>query len=111
MTLIKHRTYSLLIQSEIVPCILTFLLKITQEEKDEIREELHSSTSKVSNVDLAEFYKVPFQKVADLIRLRKVYLSQGMAYIPNTDLVSLFVSYFRQNLVEGLEVSFFLPSR
>lgn len=76
------------------------------EEKDELREELGSSTAKVKNVDMTEFYKVPFQKVTDLIRSRRVYLNQGVAFIPQTDLVSLFVSCFRKNLVDGMPVSF-----
>ncbi|XP_033318780.1 DNA primase large subunit-like [Bombus bifarius] len=76
--------------------------QITPEEKDELREELGSSTAKVKNVDMTEFYKVPFQKVTDLIRSRRVYLNQGIAFIPQTDLVSLFVSCFRKNLVDGM---------
>ncbi|XP_031835959.1 DNA primase large subunit [Nomia melanderi] len=77
--------------------------QITREEKDELREELHSSTSKVSNIDTSEFYKVPFQKVIDLIRSRRVYVANGIAYIPQIDLVSLFVSYFRKSLIDGME--------
>ncbi|XP_076240348.1 DNA primase large subunit [Calliopsis andreniformis] len=77
--------------------------QITQEEKNEIREELRSSTPKVSNIDITEFYKVPFQKVTDLVRSRRVFITQGIAYIPQVDLVSLFVSYFRQNLLDGME--------
>ncbi|XP_076624731.1 DNA primase large subunit [Colletes latitarsis] len=77
--------------------------QITQEEKDKIREELLSSNSKFSNINLTEFYTVAFQKVTDLVRLRKVYLAQGMAYIPQESLVSLFVSYFKKQLVDGME--------
>ncbi|XP_076648228.1 DNA primase large subunit [Halictus rubicundus] len=77
--------------------------QITREEKDEIREALHSSTAKITSIDTSEFYKVPFQRVTDLIRSRRVYLTNGMAYIPQTDLVSLFVSYFRKILMDGME--------
>ena len=77
--------------------------QITQEEKDNIREELGSSTWKVLSIDTTEFYKVPFQRVTDLVRSRKVYLSQGIAYVPQSDLVSLFVSYFRKSLYDGME--------
>lgn len=78
--------------------------QITQEEKDEIREELRLSTSsiKVLNIDMTEFYKVSFYRVSDLIRSRRVYLSQGIAYIPQIDLVSLFLSYIRKNLLDGM---------
>ncbi|XP_078033290.1 DNA primase large subunit isoform X2 [Augochlora pura] len=77
--------------------------QITREEKEAIREELSSSTAKISNVDTSEFYKVPFQKVTDLVRSRRVYLANGMAYIPQAGLVSLFVSYFRSILLKGME--------
>lgn len=80
--------------------------KLAQEEKDEIREELRSSTFKVSNIDAMEFYKVPFQKVTDLIKSRRVYVSGGIAYIPQSDLMSLFVTYFRKNICDiGIPVS------
>lgn len=74
--------------------------QLAQEEKDEIREELRSSTFKVSNIDAMEFYKVPFQKVTDLIKSRRVYVSGGIAYIPQSDLMSLFVTYFRKNICD-----------
>lgn len=56
---------------------------------------------------MTEFYKVSFYRVSDLIRSRRVYLSQGIAYIPQIDLVSLFLSYFRKNLLDGMPVSFY----
>ncbi|KAG7189220.1 hypothetical protein KM043_008783 [Ampulex compressa] len=77
--------------------------QITQDEKEEIREELYASTSKVTNIDTADFYKVPFHKVLDLVKSRRIYLKEGMAFIPQADLISLFVSYFKKNLVAGLE--------
>ncbi|KAF3430233.1 hypothetical protein E2986_05477 [Frieseomelitta varia] len=78
--------------------------QITPEEKDKFREELHLSTSsaRVKNIDVTEFYKVPFHKVTDLIRSRRVYLNQGIAFIPQADLVSLFASYFKKNLYDGM---------
>nr|XP_034178643.1 DNA primase large subunit-like [Osmia lignaria]XP_034178644.1 DNA primase large subunit-like [Osmia lignaria] len=84
--------------------------QITQQEKDEIREELRSSTFKNSNIDTIEFYKVPFQKVVDLVRSRKIYIAKGTAFIPQSDLISLFVSYFRKNLLEGMEQARFCVS-
>jgi len=79
-------------------------LKISQDEKFEMKEELSLSCGKVTNIDIADIYKVPFEKVCDLIRGRKVYLKAGMAYITHMDLSSVFVSYLKENLVTGLEV-------
>lgn len=79
-------------------------LKISQDEKFEVKEELSWSSGKVTNIDITDIYKVPFDKVLDLIKGRKVYLKAGMAYITHMDLSSVFVSYFRQHLAAGLEV-------
>ncbi|EZA50490.1 hypothetical protein DMN91_009628 [Ooceraea biroi] len=76
---------------------------ISQEEKEELKEELSLSSGKVANIDIADIYKVPFEKVIDLVRARRVYLKAGMAYITHMDLSSVFVSHFRDNLVRGLE--------
>ncbi|XP_043497608.1 DNA primase large subunit-like [Polistes fuscatus] len=76
---------------------------ISYEEKEKIREELQMSTFKITNIDTVDFYKVPFQKVIDLVRTRKVYLEDGMAYVPRNDLISLCISYFRQKLITGIE--------
>lgn len=48
---------------------------------------------------------MPFNRVTDLIRSRRVYLREGIAFIPQADLVSLFVSYFRKQLLDGMPVS------
>lgn len=81
--------------------------KILQDEKLELKEELSWSSGKVTNIDITDIYKVPFEKVIDLIRGRKVYLKTGMAYITHMDLSSVFVSYFKENLVAGLKVHSF----
>jgi len=78
--------------------------KISQDEKLELKEELSLSSGKVTNIDITDIYKVPFEKVIDLVKGRKVYLKAGMAYVTHMDLSSVFVSYFRENLVAGLEV-------
>lgn len=69
-----------------------------------MKEELSLSSGKVTNIDITDFYKVPFEKVIDLVRGRKVYLKTGIAYITHMDLSSVFLSYFRDNLIRGLEV-------
>ncbi|CAL1680464.1 unnamed protein product [Lasius platythorax] len=78
-------------------------LSISQNEKLELKEELILSSGKVTNIDIADIYKVPFEKVIDLVRGRKVYLKAGMAYVTHMDLSSVFICYFRENLIAGLE--------
>ncbi|XP_071579342.1 DNA primase large subunit [Temnothorax nylanderi] len=76
---------------------------ISPDEKSELKEELSLSSGKVTNIDITDIYKVPFEKVIDLVRGRKVYLKAGMAYITHMDISSVFVSYFKENLITGLE--------
>ncbi|KAK2575469.1 hypothetical protein KPH14_011200 [Odynerus spinipes] len=76
---------------------------ISQEEKEQIREDLQMSTVRVASIDTIDFYKVSFRKVIDLVRTRKVYVERGIAYVPRTDLISLCISYFRQKLTVGME--------
>ncbi|KAL6423408.1 hypothetical protein ACFW04_010180 [Cataglyphis niger] len=78
---------------------------ISQNEKLEVKEELSLSSGKVTNIDIADIYKVPFEKVIDLVKGRKVYLKAGMAYVTHLDLSSVFISYFRENLIAGLKLS------
>ncbi|XP_011644831.1 DNA primase large subunit-like [Pogonomyrmex barbatus] len=76
---------------------------VSPDEKLELKEEISSSSGKVTNIDITDVYKVPFEKVTDLVRGRKVYLKAGMAYVTHMDLISVFVSYFKENLTAGLE--------
>lgn len=84
--------------------ITLIIFKISQSEKLELKEELILSSGKVNNIDITDIYKVPFEKVIDLVRGRKVYLKAGMAYVTHLDLSSVFISYFRENLIAGLKV-------
>ena len=52
-------------------------LKISQDEKFEMKEELSLSCGKVTNIDIADIYKVPFEKVCDLIKDVKYISKQG----------------------------------
>ncbi|KAH0554444.1 DNA primase large subunit-like [Cotesia glomerata] len=78
---------------------------IPQEEKDELREELSCSISKSFVVDNVDFYKVPFTKVLDLVKTRKVYLKKGVAYTPQFELSSLVVSQYKRHLTKAVEIA------
>ena len=54
-----------------------------------------------------EYYKVPFIVVSDLVRMRKVYLSKGIAYIVSDDMSSVIASAYRSSLSKSLAVSIF----
>jgi DNA primase large subunit len=77
---------------------------ISEDEKSSLREELTSSTAGLSIFETTEFYKIPFTEVCSLVRNRKVFLKQGLAYIPASELVVCVLSRFRASLSEGLNV-------
>lgn len=80
---------------------------ISAEEKDKIIHYLRESTqpSAHQNIDNLKFYKVKFHEVLDLVRLRKVYLSEGYAYIPHTDFISVLLAQYKLHLKQTLAVA------
>ena len=57
------------------------------------------------------FYRVPFEEAIDLVRDRRVFLKDGWAYIPRTNLVHIVVNKYRTHLSQQLAATFrFLQS-
>ncbi|KAG7311715.1 hypothetical protein JYU34_002768 [Plutella xylostella] len=77
---------------------------ISEEEKLNIMPFLRESTPH-SNLESLKFYKVRFYEVLDLVRVRKVYLSGGYAYIPHTDFVSVLSAQYRKHLKQSLAIA------
>ncbi|KAJ8876242.1 hypothetical protein PR048_024152 [Dryococelus australis] len=80
---------------------------ISAEMKASLKDKLYESTFMLSptQVETLEFYRVPFTEVSDLVRARKIYLSQGYAFIPNTEFISVLSSIFRENLSHALSLT------
>lgn len=80
---------------------------ITQDEKTDILSNLYESTTSCSHVqvEMASFYKVKFSEVFDLVKMRRVYLQGGFAYIPSSDFVSVMSSQYRAHLNQALAVA------
>ncbi|XP_014468169.1 PREDICTED: DNA primase large subunit-like isoform X2 [Dinoponera quadriceps] len=76
---------------------------ISQNEKDKIKEYLQVSSLHISDIDSMQFYKVPFSHVPSLVKKRKVFVKQGIAFIPEKDMGFVFTSYFRKILLSALE--------
>ena len=68
-------------------------------------EDVFKSKDPAANFSKAQFYKVSFTQVCDLVRSRKVFLSKGTAYISQNDLISAFLSNFRSLLQVKLETA------
>lgn len=56
--------------------------------------------------DRVTYFKVPFTEVLDLVSKRAVFLHQGVAYVPETDLVSILASRFRAAMSQKLAVAY-----
>lgn len=78
------------------------------DEKQDIRSQLYESTVGITDVDITNFYKVPFVEVFPLVKNRKVFICDGYAYIPDIELVTSILSVFRAQLSEALTVSIVL---
>jgi DNA primase large subunit len=75
---------------------------VDAREMARVREHLRNSSW--TQQDDSDYYKVPFEEATELIQSRKVWVHQGVAYIPRTDLVTIVVAKFRAALSRQLAV-------
>lgn len=67
---------------------------------------MYSSTAReIGDFENTDFYELPFDEVVDLVSDRKVFLNKGVAYVPQSDLMTVFLAHFRSNLAVELNVS------
>ncbi|KPP73838.1 hypothetical protein Z043_107049 [Scleropages formosus] len=80
---------------------------ISVEEKKSLMEKLINSSYAFSGctVEEQDFYKVPFQDALDLVRMRKVFVKDGFAYVPHQDIVTIVLNDYRTRLSKALAVS------
>jgi len=62
------------------------------------------SSSYDNNIDDTQFYRVHFSHIANLIKKRKVFIMQGEAFVPEQEMMFVFVSHFRRILISSFEV-------
>ncbi|CAG9861402.1 unnamed protein product [Phyllotreta striolata] len=76
---------------------------IRPEVKEKLNHDLYTSTAIPDReFNTTDFFKVPFTEVLPLVKGRKVFLKQGYAYIPTSDLIVCILSQFRASLNESL---------
>ena len=84
----------------------TFLAQIPDAEKKEIQDKLTASARESAfNVEYEKYYKVSFLEALDLVSSRRVYVSNGFAYVPHSELVVLILTQYRMHLSKALAVS------
>lgn len=86
-------------------------MQVEKDEKEKYRTEICNSvllggglTIQQHNKLETDIYKVSFEYALDLVRLRKVFLRNGEAYVHHNELVSIICTAFRSHLSEGLSV-------
>lgn len=87
-------------RAEFLKRVATSLKVVSQEEKAEFYDQF-----RVINVgkEQEEFYIVPWEDVPDLVSRGQVVLRAGNAYVPKSDLFSILVTKFRENLEFWME--------
>ncbi|KAJ8250377.1 hypothetical protein COCON_G00222990 [Conger conger] len=80
---------------------------ITTDEKTSLMEKLVQSTYSISGASVLEqdIYKVPFQDALDLVRMRKVFLRAGYAYIAHQDIITIVLNDYRTRLSKALALT------
>ncbi|KAL7299987.1 hypothetical protein TKK_0007302 [Trichogramma kaykai] len=78
---------------------------VSKEFKDENRDKLITSTTKDGDFDSINFYEMSFHEVNELICDRRVFVKKGIAYVPQKDLISVFVQHFKNNLATELNIA------
>ncbi|XP_043543379.1 DNA primase large subunit [Chiloscyllium plagiosum] len=79
---------------------------IETKEKEDVKMKLAASGGHSSvKIDEWLFYKVPFTDALELVRVRKVFVKNGFAYIPHPEIVIIVLNEFRQRLSKSLAIA------
>lgn len=83
---------------------------VGDDEKRELREQLHAVLGSKKTSDEQDWFKVPWDSVPELVGQRKVLLKQGVAYVPAREQISVVVTDFTKRLDQALQVRSPCPS-
>ncbi|KAK7207232.1 DNA primase large subunit Spp2 [Myxozyma melibiosi] len=83
---------------------------VSDEERDDLLPNLifaseNSSAPFEKTVKSESYFKVPFERVPELIETRRVYMKAGVAYVPSSLQLSLILSEFSAKLERALEIT------
>ncbi|KAI0079949.1 DNA primase large subunit [Panus rudis PR-1116 ss-1] len=76
-----------------------------KEIEDHSAELAAASQAKDFKPENEKFYKVKWTRVPDLVEKRRVFLKQGMAYVPAREQSSIVFQEFQTNLEKALELT------
>lgn len=78
--------------------------KVGEEEKRELAGELGAVNPGMRKEGEEGWFKVDWEKVAELVEGRRVFVRRGKAYVPAREQTSMVVSEFSRRLDDSLEV-------
>ena len=87
---------------------------LTKSELEPLLPKILAATPSLNQNPLSlsdqNIYSVPFTQALDLVQHRQVYIHRGVAYIPESKLLSLVTAKFRTNLSRQLALLSAVPS-
>ncbi|KAK9318266.1 eukaryotic and archaeal DNA primase, large subunit-domain-containing protein [Lipomyces starkeyi] len=81
---------------------------VPEDEKRSLQDVLNSSSSESTTHTQSfneSYFKVPFERVPELIESRKVFIKGGVAYVPASQQLSLILTEFSEKLERALEIT------
>jgi DNA primase large subunit len=81
--------------------------EVGEQEVRGLREELVDAAGGLRKGEEAEWFKVDWERVPELVEQRRVLVKGGKAYVPQKEQLSLVVDEFTRQLDKGLEVGRF----
>lgn len=85
--------------------------KVSEQEMRELEDAEHGANpledvakahNQAATAATRTYYRVKFQLVCDLVRQRKVFVKKGLAYVPQSELVSALTTLFKAKLNDKL---------
>nr|XP_031844013.1 DNA primase large subunit-like isoform X2 [Nomia melanderi] len=77
------------------------LSTVCQEEKEKIKEDLQMCYNEIENIDDLIFYKRHFTGLINPVKKRQVFLKDGIAYVPETNISWFLFPEFKKVLHNG----------
>lgn len=78
---------------------------VSKDEKQELAEQLASSTPGLRRSDDETWYKVDWERIPELVERRAVFVRKGKAYVPQREQLSMVIADFTMRLEKAMEVN------
>lgn len=79
-------------------------IEVSAAEKRDLHDKL-LATSGLRSIENESYFKVEWTKVPDLVSMRKVFISSGMAYVPVSEQLSLISAEYAEKISAALQMT------